>query len=507
MQDTRIKAIVIGLTGVISAILIGSWLPGSSYLSVLVASTVVVAAIYSLFLSYYVFFFAFLAIAFDVTMQPFGFGMGTSEIIGALFGPLFLINIWRKDSESFNLVEHSARNFRAIFFTIATYTAIHLWYNRSNPYYAAGFSVSNAAKVYYAMLIPFFIIAWFSIKPPVVHVPKHPLQFISIILLVGLIFNICVKAYGAFVLGIYSSNPDLGADIPISALNIPFVNLAESKFALRMLAPFVTLIATLALTARTDGRCPQRPLYLLLLFLGVLGAALSMGRASLMFALALPAAIMVWRRRTATLFVFAAFGVLTLVSIRIVHEISPESVPLSIRRTVALIPGMGMESDRGSIEGSSDWRERLFRMALEEWQSKARVFWFGRSTSSVTGQDIAAYANPSFRDETIFIMSLRRGATHNLITDLLINVGLIGFCLYILLWVSTIVFLFRLARQSKPEGDTRQLFMGAAIFSLFFLLYSIIGGGWMPSSVALLACMGFLTLKNDLRQPPIGPHT
>src|SRR5262249_19813977 len=83
------------------------------------------------------------------------------------------------------------------------------------------------------------------------------------------------------------------------------------------------------------------------------------------------------------------------------------------------------------IRGSTEWRTRLFFRALDEWRSDDRIFWFGRATYQFGTGDW--FAMKIYGEEGMLDSSLRRGATHNLITDLLVIFGIIGFVLYVLL--------------------------------------------------------------------------
>lgn len=503
MQDSRFKAIIIGFLGIISAILIGTWLPGADPRSMLYAVTIVLAAFYTFALSRYSLYFVFLAIVLDLQLRPFGFEMSATILVGALLGPVFVLNIWRKDLQPAASVLRGSLVYRFFTVIVLTYSIIHFWFTWKSPVIPFGFS--NVAKSYFSILFAFFIILWFALKPPAVKIPKRPFHFLGFVCLIGLLINIAVTLYGTYLLGMGTTDFEAPTEFTASPIFIPFINLSTNVFALRTLGPFTALIATTILTSKnpTVRTSFVRSIYILVLLLSVLGALISMGRATIIFTFALSCFVFLWRRKPAPILILAAAGIVGLASVRIGYETNPEWIPYPIQRTVALIPGMGMEQAQAKISGSSDWRYMVFQMAIKEWQSSSRIFWFGRSTSGITGEDIAQFANPSFKDSLKLDMALKRGKTHNLISDNLIVLGLIGAILFILLWISAIFFMFNLAKVAKPYSFERQIFIVAGIFTVFQLIYSLIGGGVFPIQSAVLVCLGILLLKQTDGQPRV----
>jgi len=492
----RLAIVFVTMLGLILAVIIGYQLPQVDYLSTLLILTAVVGLFYTFVLSRNVFFFAFFAVALDVTMQPLGFKMEMSVLIGALFAPVFLLTIWRKDIVPSPILIKYSQGFRALTFIVLGYIGVHFWYTWRDP--VLPFSFGNVGKSYYNIIFPFVLILLFLLKPPSVNIPKNPIRFISWILFAGLVFNIILFTYGTYFLGFGSSEFE-GDEVTHSVLYIPFLNLIENKYALRMLGPFTALFAVTILTSPLESSKEARMRLFLwvLLFLSFLGSLISMGRATVLFTMFLSSGMFIWRRRFAPLLFFFCIGIFAIITVRFSYEYNPTLIPMPIQRTVALIPGMEMEKAKGSIEGSSDWRYKIFQMALADWQSTPRSFWFGRSTSTVSGSDTAQAAIAALKENVVLDVSLKRAATHNLITDLLVNIGLIGALLVFLLWAFCVLLLFRLARLSFPDSAERQLFIVAGIFGLFTLIYGVIGGATFPMQTVVLTCMGVLFFKKS----------
>lgn len=167
------------------------------------------------------------------------------------------------------------------------------------------------------------------------------------------------------------------------------------------------------------------------------------------------------------------------------------------------------ESAMDSIDSSSRWRQELTDRAFAEWRSHPRIFWFGRATYSYGSDDERALvASGGF--EALIQTSLRRGTTHNLLTDLLIAYGLVGCILYLTLYVAIIFFLWKLhtSRQlSEPAANLTLVCLAGSTFSL--LIGVVAGGGFLPEIVwfmiILIASLyrghGLIKAPQTLRKP------
>jgi O-antigen ligase len=86
-------------------------------------------------------------------------------------------------------------------------------------------------------------------------------------------------------------------------------------------------------------------------------------------------------------------------------------------------------------------------------------------------------------------VALRRGATHNIVTDLLITVGLVGTVLYISVFVGFIVSIVKILKLAKDSKNITYdtLFM-CLLFSVSMIPVYILGGGGVYNTVVLVFC-------------------
>jgi O-antigen ligase len=164
-----------------------------------------------------------------------------------------------------------------------------------------------------------------------------------------------------------------------------------------------------------------------------------------------------------------------------------------------------------SIDSSTKWREELFQMAVAEWKSDPRIFWFGRATYGFGVNDVFAYRIVGgFRagQES----SLRRGATHNLVTDLLITYGLIGCVLYYVLILAILRFLWFVYRSRKTPPAVQPLAFFCVITYASYIIIATVGGGtFLPDVVWLFIVLisalhhSALEEKSPPAEAPVSP--
>jgi uncharacterized membrane protein len=84
-------------------------------------------------------------------------------------------------------------------------------------------------------------------------------------------------------------------------------------------------------------------------------------------------------------------------------------------------------------------------------------------------------------------VALRRGATHNVVTDLLITVGLIGTILYAFVFVGFIVSITKILKLAKySKNTTYDTFFVCMLFSVSMIPVFILGGGGVYNIVVLV---------------------
>jgi O-antigen ligase len=162
------------------------------------------------------------------------------------------------------------------------------------------------------------------------------------------------------------------------------------------------------------------------------------------------------------------------------------TVPVAIARPLQWVMVSKNKEAESSIESSSRWREELFSRAIAEWRSDPRIFWFGRATYGYGVNDyLAAQVSGGF--EAGIDSSLRRGETHNLLTDLLVTYGLVGCILYYSLVLAIIGFLWAAYRSPTVPSLLKPLRLICLItFVSYPLTASIAGGLYTAENMWLL---------------------
>jgi O-antigen ligase len=153
------------------------------------------------------------------------------------------------------------------------------------------------------------------------------------------------------------------------------------------------------------------------------------------------------------------------------------NAPLAVARPLQWVMFTKSKEAFGSIENSSLWRRELFQRAITEWQSDPRIFWFGRATYGFGVSDfVAQRIYGGF--EAMQTTSLRRGTTHNLVTDLLVTYGLVGCILYYGMILAIIGFLWKVYRSREVPAATKSLVLVCLVSTTVFLAIASVGGGY-----------------------------
>jgi uncharacterized membrane protein YidH (DUF202 family) len=222
------------------------------------------------------------------------------------------------------------------------------------------------------------------------------------------------------------------------------------------------------------------------------GALVSGGRVTILFGFAMVCLVLLFRRKIGLVAIAFGLGLVALVAAQFMADwINRESNPYLQRSVQVFLVEKG--AGVGSIEASTNFRWELAQRALTEWQSSPRIFWFGRSTYGFGAQDersILMFGGY----EAAMRTALRRGATHNLLTDLLVIYGLVGCVLYLVAYFSFMRFLWVLRTREGLSDTGRDLALICALLSLLNLVLELVGAGsarveliWM-SIVLIAAC-------------------
>jgi O-antigen ligase len=416
----------------------------------------------------------------------FGFMVADLEVSLLLAVLLVAVTWWQKNvMEKPPILKHWSFgwfNTIAVFWLV--YLGLHTLYNIYEPYRPQDYAFKNLIRTTEMWAGPIALALYFSLRPRRIDIRRSFPTVIAWLMLIGLLANIAIRVYH-FIAG----DTDQAVDIndPASEMEgfvtIPIVQLTENIFALRGLTPTSMLfcgafVSTKWFREQTRG---TRRLFHLVMILSVVGAAISGGRATLAITIALLLVILIIHRQIGiVLAALAAFAVL-IVGMNVAPGLVKRA-PVLLRRSMnwALVERDAEASD--SISGSSDWRLDLFKSAVSEWESDSRIFWFGRATYSYVDADYIA--RQLIGEDAMAQTSLRRGATHNTITDILIAYGLCGLVLYCTMVLSFLFLVWKIYRSEHIDELGKMLALVVFVQMSYTFAYGLLGGGGFPTTVA-----------------------
>ena len=163
-----------------------------------------------------------------------------------------------------------------------------------------------------------------------------------------------------------------------------------------------------------------------------------------------------------------------------------------------------------SIESSSRWRKELFNRAMDEWRSDKRIFWTGRATFGFgTADQTALLISGGY--EAVIQSSLRRGATHNLISDLLVAYGVIGLILYLTVCAALGRFLWYVYRLRNLTAPAANLTLVTLVGSGSWFFYALLAGTFYPAefvwfTVLLVTASYSGVAFEERRKPALAPR-
>jgi O-antigen ligase len=409
---------------------------------------------------------------------PLGFRVGPTELTSGLAVLLAIATGWqRRPAERVGILKHrSFTILRGLLLLWIVYVAVHMWYNIRNPLIASEFTVKNALKTYFEALVPMALVWYFSGNPTGIRIKGNIMRTIAMLLLAGVFFNIAVTCYG-----ILTHHNVADPDTQYSpAFLIHGINAFENPFMLRVLGPMAVLFGTVALCLPLDSTGVSRKLSVFLLLVGLLGSLLSSGRAAVTIAVLLVLATLLIRKKIGALLIILILSGLFALFVNVFSDWINRRLPVALIRPLQWVMVSKNKEAEASIESSSHWREELFKMAIAEWQSNPRIFWFGRATYAYGVSDfVAIHIEGGY--EAMKESSLRRGSTHNLLTDLLVTYGLIGCTLYYCLVLAIILFLSAVYRSADVRTVVKALSLLCLMASLESVAYASIGGGFYPT--------------------------
>jgi MFS family permease len=483
---------------IVFALAAGILIGDQNYIPLLLAVAAVGTAFFAIVLSRFWLMWIMLYSSLGFIISPAGFAIGPSEIALSFLGCYVLTHCWRKDFYNLPPELRDLKTFLFVSLVFVLYIATIFFWNHEDPLAGESVSWRNQVKSFIQMGLGLGIV-WFAITSwRFSTVPRNPFFVMGLVFLFSLLVNIGIRAYAIFFQG-YSGlfmgdEGNMLSDRP-STLFIPILNLTENIYQLRGLGP---ISATLGIVmwvcpGKLNMTLPNRVMSVSLFFVGLAGTLMSGGRASILILFIAAGLILFFNRRFKSLLVMVAFVVITILFVKIIYETDPNLVPLTVQRTVALIPGIDMQEAKAHIEGSSNWRQELATLAFREWLSNARIFWFGRSVYEFSSVDTILSQTGDAYTNMMYI-SLRRGATHNKVTDLLVTVGLIGFLLYLFCEIVLLFVLLKLYFKAT-NLDAKALLLFVFTFYFVSFLASLIGGGFLNENLAAIISVALLYYK------------
>jgi hypothetical protein len=454
--------------------------------------------------------FTFHALVFFVLLGGsflVGFRVSPTEQFLLLSAMLFVISWWRQPPPLSFPAEIPVGSFRFVQTMLLVWTIFVLLHGLLHiTVYDEG--LKNIAKSYIATSAPYFILLFFSIRPTTLKLPKDYAKIFVLILFIVLVFSVGIRAYQTFF-GSTATSLNPGETDMAEAFTLPMIRFEESVYALRAIAPISMLWGILILTSKQAGfqSLFWRFLGLQITFIATLGSLFSGGRASLVLGLAFITIALFLRKQRASLFVGICAAALIIVTANVFSDFVNYRAPAQISRTLQWVLLEKNEAVAAAIEGSSSWRLELARKAIEEWRSDFKTMIIGWGFRGISDSDmaVAGIAGASYSrvdDDFAHYISIKRVATHNLFTDLLVAFGVIGAIFYYTLLLSFMVFTAKVyARMSptSPHKDftlaTMSLVWGSAIVANF--------AGSFLSPVVLLYLLILICALFQQREAPL----
>ena len=459
-------AVVLGL---LFAIFMGVTIGESDIRTVLFVALGLGAVCFAIGLYRYAWHISLFVIFSNFIYRPFGFAFGSTEIACGLGVGVIALFIWQhRPHQSSELLSRPAFRFvQRLLFVWLAYVLLHMIYNIKVPHRPAEFALNNAIKSYFAFSMPYFLLFYFSRSSAGIVVRGNFFWRIAQICFAGLLLNLGLRLWE-----IYQGT---------EYVFIPVINAIDNLYTLRAVGPLAMLVGTAGLCVRNSvGHAPGRRLVLwLLVVLGAFGTLLSGGRAAILTGILFAGTVLLLRRRITPLLVLGAVGLLGVVLINVMSGwINTRGNPFLQRSVQWAMLEKSPEAEE-SIQSSSRWRGELFWLALEEWRSSPRIIFFGRATYGYGSADELARTRVGGY-QALMQTSLRRGATHNLITDLLIAYGLVGCLIYLTLFLGIIRFLWKLRRARELSEPATTLTLVCLVAAIYSFGIGLVAGGIYP---------------------------
>lgn len=392
---------------------------------------------------------------------------------------------------------------------------VHFFVNYAIPYSPHDYSIKTSTKVYFDCYATVFCFLWLM-KGPYGFILKSTWpQVLLWIIFVTLTANVVVRGY-MFLQGFQAVDGLTTTEegVGLFSLHVPVINMVAGVYTLRTIGPMSFVIFLMFATSTTWWReqtVGMKAMILGGLGMSLIGSVFGGGRASIPLCLVFACGVAVLRRKIIFVFVMGMGAALAVILINLFGNLINTHAPTYIARSLQLVMIEKGETFQG-ISGSQDVRDAARDEAIVQWRKDNRVFLFGRSVFSITWEE-ALYSKNRFGVSGFVDNAMRSGATHNLVTDLLLQYGLIGCTLYLASYLAIIRFVLRLYRRLPPDQVECIALAGAMVIYLpFQFLADALGGGFIPIVAALvvgLIRVQLVSIQQTASVPapvPSGPH-
>lgn len=389
------------------------------------------------------------------------------------------------------LVRAGSGGLSVVLGTLLIFATLHFCVYYVFPYNPMDYSWKASTKAYFQAYASMFCFVWLLYGSYAFHIKPGWPKALILIIAGGIAMNISIMVW-MFHKG-YQASDELNIDPRDYQLFIPIVNMMPNIFALRNICPLGMVLTLMIATSPGWWRSTPffyRFLVVFLIPLILVGSIYSGGRATPVFCIAIAIGVALMRRKIHLVAVMACLGILMIAVVNVFSNFVNHRVPMSIARSMQIVMLEKNENVYGSITHSQESRNASSKEAIIQWQKDNRVLFFGRSVFGISRQDMAKKSGLSEMDQFV-ADTMRTGATHNLVTDLLLQYGMVGCILYLLAYLTIIRFFWRLNRIIPPSEAIAKSIAGAMkIYLPLLFVYQLLGGTFMPLEVAL--CIGLI---------------
>ena len=379
------------------------------------------------------------------------------------------------------------RGLSAVILVLLLYGGLHFGMNLLSPVVPHEYSVKTASKAYFECFGSMAILLWLLMGNYQFRMSPKWATMLILIIFVCLVGNVAMKGL-LYLTGSGSASDTLGGgQFATEGFVVPILNMQAGVYSLRNSSPVIIVILGMIMTAPgyfKERKFPMKIVLLSAVFLALIGAVLGGGRVTLPFCLGLLLVVALVRRKFNYVIVTGLMAILLLLLVNIFSRVINEKAPYYVARSLQTIM---IEKGRSydTISGSQDVRNDAFLAAIDEWKSDFRRTIFGRSVYYTSVEDIN-FIQQNYKDGFVRT-TLRSGRTHNLVSDLLLQYGVIGLALYLGAYVTTAVYAIKLYRRIPAELRMVKALSGAvAIYLPFIIVYHLIGGNFLPMVVVLV---------------------